>query len=126
MQEITIFWFRRDLRLNNNTALFHALKSGNPVIPIFIFDSHILNKLEDRHDRRVGFIHAAIVEIQKTLVQVSSSLEVYFGNPPEVFADLLTRYKILKVFCNNDYEPYAIERDKEVAELLKSNGAALY
>ena len=126
MQEITIFWFRRDLRLNNNTALFHALKSGNPVIPIFIFDIHILNKLEDRHDRRVGFIHAAIVEIQKTLVQINSSLEVYFGNPPEVFADLLTRYKILKVFCNNDYEPYAIERDKEVAELLKNNGAALY
>lgn len=68
MNAVNIFWYRRDLRLSDNAALYHALKSENPVLPIFIFDRNILDKLEDKADRRVEFIHAALEEIQNKLV----------------------------------------------------------
>ncbi len=122
---INIFWFRRDLRLSDNAGLFQALKSGNPVIPIFIFDTNILDKLEDKTDRRVEFIHAAINEIQQELLAIDSSLEVYYGKPLDVFKQLSLKYTIEQVFTNHDYELYAIERDAEIKEMLQKNGAVL-
>ena len=116
MQTVNIFWFRRDLRLQDNAGLYHALKSCNPVVPIFIFDTNILDKLEDRADRRVEFIHAALEEIQSQLIQLGSSLGVYHGTPLSVYKTLLSKYKIEKVFTNHDYEPYASEREKLIAE----------
>jgi deoxyribodipyrimidine photo-lyase len=124
-QSVNIFWFRRDLRLNDNAGLYHALKQGKPVIPIFIFDKHILNRLEDRDDRRVAFIHAALETIQQHLIKMNSSLEVFHGTPAEVFTNLFGKYDIGTVFTNHDYEPYARERDALIGELLRNNGACL-
>ncbi len=80
MQTVNIFWFRRDLRLTDNAGLYHALKSNNPVLPIFIFDKNILDKLADKADRRVAFIHAALEEMQDELVKMKSSLQVFLYN----------------------------------------------
>jgi deoxyribodipyrimidine photo-lyase len=126
MDNVNIFWFRRDLRLKDNAGLYEALKSNNPVVPIFIFDKNILDKLEDNADRRVEFIHAALTEMQNELITMGASLEVYYGTPLSVCKTLLTKYKIEKVFTNHDYEPYALEREKLIADLLKSSGAALH
>ena len=125
MQTVNIFWFRRDLRLVDNAGLYHALKSENPVIPIFIFDKNILDKLEDKTDRRVEFIHAALEEIQSDLLLIGSSLEVYYGMPVDVFKKLLAKYNIDKVFANHDYEPYALERELDIVKLLKTKEASL-
>jgi deoxyribodipyrimidine photo-lyase len=125
MKSVNIFWFRRDLRLNDNAGLYYALKTGVPVIPVFIFDKNILDKLEDKADRRVEFIHAALEEIQTELAAIGSSLEVYYGTPKEVYKELLAKYKIEKVFANHDYEPYALERDLKIAKLLKEHQGSL-
>ena len=126
MQTINIFWFRRDLRLQDNAGLYHALKSNNPVVPVFIFDTNILRRLEDKFDRRVAFIHAALNEMQQQLIKMGSSLEVYYGTPLSVYKALLVKYKIENVFTNHDYEPYALEREKLITDLLTANGASLY
>lgn len=125
MEAINIFWFRRDLRLNDNAGLYNALKAGKPVIPIFIFDKNILDKLEDKADRRVEFIHAALEEMQNSLTAIGSSLEVYYGTPVEVYKKLLAKYTIEKVFANHDYEPYAFERELTIVNLLKDHQASL-
>jgi deoxyribodipyrimidine photo-lyase len=125
MQRVNIFWFRRDLRLNDNTALFHALRSGKPVVPVFIFDRNILDKLEDKKDARVEFIHEALLNIQEQLKNTGSSLEVYYGFPEEIFRMLLSKYQVEVVFANPDYEPYAHDRDKNIHQLLSSSGAGL-
>jgi deoxyribodipyrimidine photo-lyase len=117
---VNIIWFRRDLRLTDNAALYHALKSGKPVVPIFIFDSNILRLLEDKHDRRVSFIYAAIQEMQEVLIKLGSSLEVFYGTPLEVFQKLSSKYQIESVYTNHDYEPYAQERDISIASFLRS------
>lgn len=118
---VNIIWFRRDLRLSDNAALYHALKSGQPVVPIFIFDTSILDQLEDKQDRRVAFIHAALEEMQDALVDRQSSLEVYYGKPLAIFEQLVNKYRIGTVFTNHDYEPYALERDQKIAAYLSSN-----
>lgn len=118
---VNIMWFRRDLRLNDNAALYHALKSNNPVIPVFIFDKNILDDLQDKADRRVEFIHAALEDMQQQLLELDSSLEVYYGYPVEIYKKLLDKYNIEKVFTNHDYEQYAIDRDKEIFKLLKEH-----
>jgi len=123
-QPINIIWFRRDLRLNDNAALYHALQSGLPVIPVFIFDKNILDQLEDKQDRRVEFIYAALQEMQKELQKMGSTLEVYYGFPTEVFKQLTTKYKVDKVFTNHDYEPYAKARDQQIATQLNVAGAS--
>nr|MBP6022452.1 deoxyribodipyrimidine photo-lyase [Ferruginibacter sp.] len=125
MQTVNIFWFRRDLRLQDNAGLYHALKSNKSVVPVFIFDTNILDELEDKSDRRVEFIHAALEEMQSQLIQLDSSLEVYHGTPLSIYKTLLSKYKIERVFTNHDYEPYAFEREKLIADLLKVNGAEL-
>jgi deoxyribodipyrimidine photo-lyase len=126
MQTINICWFRRDLRLDDNAALYHSLKSNHPVLPIFIFDKNILDDLENKADRRVEFIHAALQEMQEQLIKTGSSLEVYYGFPVEVFKQVLKKYTIKKVFTNNDYEPYAIERDTGIKKLLEETGASFH
>lgn len=118
---INIFWFRRDLRLEDNTALYHALKSGLPVLPIFIFDKSILNQLDNKADSRVAFIHASLISIQNILVQHGASLEVFYDFPEAVFKGLIEKYSVKQVFVNHDYEPYAIERDEQINSLLQSN-----
>jgi deoxyribodipyrimidine photo-lyase len=123
---VNIIWFRRDLRLTDNAALYHALKSNQPVLPIFIFDRNILDQLDDKADRRVEFIHAALEEMQAQLVKLGSSLEVYYGFPENVYKDLLDKYQIEKVFTNHDYEPYALERETTIENLLKENGVSLH
>lgn len=125
MKTVNIFWLRRDLRLQDNAALYYALKSNKPVVPIFIFDTNILHLLEDKDDKRVNFIHAALEAIQQQLIAIGSTLEVYYGTPLEAYQKLFGKYKIEKVFTNHDYEPYALEREKLITDFLKSNGAAL-
>ncbi|MEO6229007.1 MAG: deoxyribodipyrimidine photo-lyase [Ferruginibacter sp.] len=125
MDKVNVFWFRRDLRLTDNAGLYHALKSDLPVVPIFIFDENILDKLEDKNDRRVEFIHAALQEMQKKLLSMESSLEVYYGTPLEIFKKLLKKYQVHTIFTNHDYEPSAQERDEQVNELLKSQSVIL-
>lgn len=123
---INIHWFRRDLRLNDNAALYHALKSNKPVLPIFIFDTNILDKLEDKTDARVNFIHEALQNLQLQLAQMGSTLWVYYGTPVEAFKKLISTYSIDKVFTNTDYELYAIERDEQVKQLLQNNGTGFH
>ncbi|AUC22250.1 deoxyribodipyrimidine photolyase [Polaribacter sejongensis] len=117
--EINIFWFRRDLRLDDNCGLYHALKSGKKVLPIFIFDEEILSKLK-KDDARVSFIYQEIAHIHEKLVEIGSVLEVYQGKPKEIYNSLSEKYSIDTVFTNHDYEPYAIKRDLEIKEFLTS------
>jgi deoxyribodipyrimidine photo-lyase len=122
---VNIFWFRRDLRIVDNAGLYHALKNAKPVIPIFIFDKNILDKLEDEKDRRVAFIHGAITEIQQQLAKQGTALELYYGFPEEVFKKLISKYRIDTVFANHDYEPYAVERDTAIEKLLAGSNTLL-
>jgi deoxyribodipyrimidine photo-lyase len=125
MDTVNIFWFRRDLRLHDNAGLYHTLKDKNPVIPIFIFDRNILDNLENKHDRRVKFIYETVIEIQQQLKALGSSLEVYYNFPEKVFEELLSKYAIQKVYTNHDYEPYAIDRDQKMTEILRLSGVQL-
>lgn len=117
---ISIFWFRRDLRLDDNRGFFEALKEDNPVMPIFIFDSEILDKLPE-NDARVTFIHSTLQSMQDFLQKkYDSSIAIYYGKPLEVFKSLITKHPINSVYTNHDYEPYAIKRDSEISEFLNS------
>jgi len=125
-EAVNIFWFRRDLRLHDNAGLYHALKSGLSVVPIFIFDRNILDKLEAKVDARVQFIRDTVQAIQNVMVEKGSSLEVYYDHPESVFKRLLSKYVIGKVFTNLDYEPEARERDDRVQKLLEKAGVSLH
>ena len=118
MQKVNIFWFRRDLRLYDNAGLYHALKGNLPVVPLFIFDTNILDKLEEKKDKRVEFIREALMDMQDKLTKNNSSLEVYYEMPEQVFGKLCKEYDIEIVYTNHDYEPYAIERDESIKNLL--------
>jgi deoxyribodipyrimidine photo-lyase len=124
LPELNVFWFRRDLRLNDNHGLFRALSDGKPVLPIFIFDRNILDKLDKPLDLRVQFIHEALQAINLQLQKIGSALSVFYGTPKEVFTQLIEQYSINAVYTNHDYEPYARKRDKEVYELLKGKNIA--
>jgi deoxyribodipyrimidine photo-lyase len=119
-QEVSVFWFRRDLRLEDNVGLFYALKSKYPVIPLFIFDDAILDCLP-KCDARVGFIHQSLSEINQKLLELGSSLLVKKGKTREVWEQLVQEFDVKDVFFNKDYEPYAIKRDLAICELLKAN-----
>ncbi|MEX0288968.1 MAG: deoxyribodipyrimidine photo-lyase [Flavobacteriaceae bacterium] len=122
---LTVFWFRRDLRLDDNHGFHQALQSGNQVLPIFIFDPEILEQLP-KDDARVSFIHESLQKMRTTLQKEhQSSLGIYHDPPLEVFKDLLRTYKIKAVFTNQDYEPYAQKRDAEVEEFLNQHGVSL-
>lgn len=123
---ISIFWFRRDLRLDDNAGLHHALKNGNPVLPIFIFDSQILEKLP-KQDARVNFIYERIQAMNRELdEQHGKGISVYHGNPTQILEELVQEFPVVSVFTNHDYEPYAVQRDKEVAEMLQSKGVSFH
>ncbi|HET8838876.1 MAG TPA: deoxyribodipyrimidine photo-lyase [Flavobacteriaceae bacterium] len=117
--KVSIFWFRRDLRLKDNIGLLKALESDFPVLPIFIFDKEILGKLENRQDRRVDYFWQALQAINAKLKEKGSRLTTFFGTPPAVFKSLSANYNIQAVFCNRDYEPDAIKRDKEIYTYFK-------
>jgi deoxyribodipyrimidine photo-lyase len=119
---LNIFWFRRDLRLTDNTGLYHALKTDLPVLPIFIFDPNILDLLENKKDARVEFIYNEVHAIQAQLAEFNSSVLVFYGKPLEVFLQLTEKYNVGKVFVNEDYEAYARERDAEIESLLENKG----
>ncbi|MCE2612371.1 DNA photolyase family protein [Flavobacteriaceae bacterium D16] len=116
---ICLFWFRRDLRLNDNAGLYTALKSGYPVLPLFIFDPEILSALP-QDDARVSFIHQNLQHIRAQLREYAeSSLAIFHGEPVEVFQKLLQAYPVKAVYTNEDYEPYAIKRDLGIGQLLQ-------
>lgn len=123
--EKVIFWFRRDLRLADNAGLYHALRSGKEVIPLFIFDKEILNGLKDRKDARVTFIHDTIRQLKLDLRAIGSDLIVKFGSPLTVWKEVVEEYSITAVFTNRDYEPYAKQRDEKIAEFLSSKNIGL-
>ena len=124
-QEVSIFWFRRDLRLEDNVALYHALQSKLPVIPLFIFDTDILNSLS-KNDARVGFIHESLSKINTKLNAVGSSLLIKKGTTTEVWKSLFQEFNISKIFFNKDYEPYAIKRDLAISALAKDNNVLCF
>lgn len=124
--KISVFWFRRDLRLEDNAGLYHALKAGGPVLPLFIFDTNILDRLEDKADLRVQFIHQELTRLSIELTELGSALLVKVGKPLEVWKQLLKEYPIANAYTNHDYEPYAIERDAAVEEMLRAAGGVLH
>lgn len=122
---VTVCWFRRDLRLEDNHALWQALRAGRPVLPLFIFDHEILDALGEKEDRRVGFIFSAIQAMNLRLQeQHHSGILCLQGKPVEVFDRLLIDYNIEAVCCNEDYEPYAVTRDRQVEQLLPDQAPA--
>ncbi|RXF68365.1 cryptochrome/photolyase family protein [Arcticibacter tournemirensis] len=122
---VNLFWFRRDLRLHDNAGLYHALKAGLPVLPLFIFDRNILDKLQDKDDARVTFIFDALEALNKELVSYGSSLVVKYNFPERAWEELTGEFNIQQVFTNNDYEPYALERDAGVLKLLAEKSIPL-
>ncbi len=118
-KRVNIFWFRRDLRLNDNAGLFEALRSDLPVLPVFIFDKKILNRLENKHDRRVTFIYLHLKKIDQELKKFKSSLKVYYNTPHEAIEKLLKEFDVNTIFTNHDYEPYARQRDADISLLCE-------
>lgn len=119
-KEVSIFWFRRDLRLFDNNALFNALTGKYPVLPIFIFDPDILDKLSDKKDKRVEFIRQTLEQLNKILKQSGSSIYVLHEKVEKAFDKLAEEYTIKEVYANHDYEPYAINRDLIIKAQLES------
>jgi deoxyribodipyrimidine photo-lyase len=121
----SIFWFRRDLRLEDNTALFKALASKNNVIPIFIFDENIVQELPT-DDPRITFIYQRLKAIDDKLKKKNSSILCIKGKPLDVWKDLIQKYAIDGVFVNKDYEPYAKNRDQEIKRFLSAKGIKFF
>lgn len=120
MEKAAIFWFRRDLRLHDNHGLWQALKSGLPVLPVFIFDTEILGKLSSGDDARVSFIYAEVKKLKEELEKKGSSLWVFHGKPLAAFRKLFRGIKVEAVFTNKDYEPYSRQRDTKADRFFKS------
>lgn len=123
--KITLFIHRRDLRIDDNAALYKALKSGNPVQPVFILDRTILDHL-NMNDQRVLFIHQEITRLKREYQQLGSDLWVFYGTPKSVLSELIVQYEIAEVFVNRDYEPNALERDKQLFDLFSKNDIAFH
>ena len=121
-KRIHIFWFRRDLRLNDNHGLFQALSQSDPVLPIFIFDTEILEQLPSRSDRRLDFIHQELQKLRAKIRETDSDLLVKTGKPLEVFKEIAAAFDVQAIYCNTDYEPYARKRDDEVAQWAGTQG----
>lgn len=124
--KIAICWLRRDLRLEDNAALYHALKSGWPVLPLFIYDRNILDELEDRADARVAFIHDTLQTIKTRLQDQGSDLLVKYDEPTAAWQEILEEWSVGAVYTNRDYENYAIQRDRSIAELLQEHDISLH
>jgi deoxyribodipyrimidine photo-lyase len=123
--KISIFWARRDLRIEDNTALFKALSSGKKVLPIFIFDENIVNELPS-NDSRISFIYSTLKELNNQLKKYDSSFFILKGNPIEVWKELIKKFDIAEVYINKDYEPYGIQRDASILSLLEANKITLH
>lgn len=119
---LSICWFRRDLRLDDHAAFFHALKSPYPVLPVFIFDPDILDGLTDKYDPRVSFIYNTLRALDLRLQDHGSGFYVVYSSIEEAFLKILDMFDVQAVFTNNDYEPYAIKRDANIRALLGSRG----
>lgn len=118
MEQLTFFWHRRDLRVSDNAGLFKALKHEKNVQPIFIFDTEIL-RLLPKNDQRVLFIHRTIRELSDAYKKLGAALWVFHGDPVQLIPELVQKHHVKHVFCNRDYEPNAIQRDKSVYEALQ-------
>jgi deoxyribodipyrimidine photo-lyase len=118
---MTIFWFRRDLRLQDNAGLLRALSSDKSVQPIFIFDKGILDRLDDKKDRRVSFIYSAVRQLKEDLIAQGSDLLVFHDHPINVFYELISK-GMTSIYVNRDYEPLAIERDRQIYDLCEQHG----
>lgn len=125
MARLTMFWFRRDLRLEDNAGLFHALSQNENVQPLFIFDTTILDRLP-RSDARVQFLQDEISRLKEQMREHGSDLWVFHGKPVDVWKTLLSKHDVVAVYANSDNEPAAIERDAAIEKLLKSKGAAFH
>ena len=117
---MNIFWFRRDLRLDDNVGFFHALKNAEEVLPIFIFDENILSQLP-KNDARVTFIHQQLEKMQRQLQEIGKSLAVFYGKPEDIFKKLISENSIKTIFTNHDYEPYARKRDLGLFQLFSEH-----
>ncbi len=118
---VNIFWMRRDLRLEDNTALYHALKTRENVLPLFIFNPDILENLEVRPDFRVNFIYKTLVGIKESLEKIGSGIYIAHGRPQDIFKKMAEEYHICSVYVNRDYEPYSVYRDVQIERFLKIN-----
>ena len=122
---VSIFWFRRDLRLDDNAGLYHALKGSHPVLSLFIFDKEILDEIEDKDDARVTFIYNEIEKLSNELKKLGSSLLTFYDTPGQAWEKALKEYNVTGVYTNRDYEPYAKRRDEIITQKLKNHGIAL-
>jgi len=120
-KKLNVFWFRRDLRIFDNAGFFHALNQAENVLPVFIFDTDILENLS-KTDARVSFIHQSLEAIHRQFLKVGSGLKILRGKPFDVFEEIIQEYEIAAVYTNRDYEPYGLKRDKQIGDLLKSKG----
>lgn len=120
--KITYFWLRRDLRLDDNHGLYQALKANKNIQAVFIFDTNILDELKDKKDARVTFLHDTISQLDKELEKKGKGIWVQYGNPIEIWKDLLEKGGVEAIYCNKDYEPYARERDEAIQDLAKDKG----
>ncbi len=126
MKEVlSLFWFRRDLRLHDNIGLKSALEDGHKVLCVFIFDPRILNNLKEKADPRVHFIHERVHAMDHQLRQLGSGLLVLHQEPRTAFRKLIEERSVKCLHCNRDHEPYALERDRKVANALKEHGIPL-
>lgn len=119
------FWFRRDLRLDDNKGLFAALTDGRPVVPVFIFDREILDELPQK-DARVEFIHQKITHLQEKITEAGSSIVVKYGFPEQIWEELIEEYNLEAIYTNHDYEPYALQRDEQIKHLLNKSGGSFH
>ncbi len=122
-KSINLFWFRRDLRLHDNAGFYRALKSDKPVLPVFIFDTVILDKLDDKDDARVTFIYRCLADMNKQLKKSGSAILIKNTSPENAWKEILEEYKVDTVFTNQDYEPYAKERDAAITQILADKGS---
>lgn len=125
-EQVSIFWFRRDLRFEDNTGLIHALNDKYPVLPVFIFDPNILEKLESKKDARVEFILNQVLHLKDELEQMDSTLQIFHCDPDDAFRQINETYDIKAVYSNRDYEPLAIKRDLEIKKRLQDQGITFY
>lgn len=120
--QVNVFWFRRDLRLEDNAGLYRACMAGKPLLLLFIFDKNILNQLHDRNDTRLTFIHKALSDLNQRVRQYGSTLITKYNTPELAWEEILLEYSVGEVFLNSDYEPYARERDSSIRSILEARG----
>ena len=118
MKTISIFWFRRDLRVDDNKGLYYALQENDNIVPIFIYDKNILDEIK-KNDHRIEFIKNRIDEINKDLSKTGKSINQFYGDPLKVFKKLIEKYQIKNIYLNRDYTPYSIKRDSQIFNLAK-------